>query len=106
VRALRSFRIAKTTRTRSWSSLPDFIPARLRRCVALDGPVADRNYLIREFGVRKKTETGYEEDYRLVLDGFPKTPGGVAWTASWGISPSPTSRRGRGLQGVETGRSS
>ncbi|HEX5036983.1 MAG TPA: glutathione S-transferase [bacterium] len=70
VRALTIFRILED-KDAQLELLPAFIPRRLRRCSRWMVPVGI-NYLIREFAVRKKTKTGFEEDYRLVLEDFRK----------------------------------
>jgi glutathione S-transferase len=49
--------------------LPRFIPKSLQRHSRWMVPIGI-GYIIREFGIGKKTKTGYEEDCRLILDEF------------------------------------
>lgn len=65
-RAFTVFRILKD-KDAQIEALPAFLPRRLRPWFRWMAPIGV-NYIVREFGVRRKTETGYEEDYREVLD--------------------------------------
>lgn len=68
VRALTIHRIL-SDKTAQLELLPPFIPKTLRRATRWMVPIGT-GYLIREFEVRKKTITGFEEDYRQVLNAF------------------------------------
>lgn len=67
-RAFTLFRISKDKEAQV-EALPAFLPHRLRPWFRWMAPIG-ANYIVREFNVRRKTATGYEEDYREVLDTF------------------------------------
>jgi glutathione S-transferase len=67
-RAMTVFRILKDPEAQA-EALPRFVPGRLRPWLRWIAPVGAR-YIAREFGVWKKTGTGYEEDYRQALEAF------------------------------------
>jgi len=69
-RALTIFRIRKD-KDAQLEALPSFIPQFAKPGLRWMAAVGIR-YIVNEFGVGRKTQTGYEEDYREVLEAFRK----------------------------------
>lgn len=65
-RAFTIFRILKDDEAQE-EALPGFVPKRLRPWLRWLAPIGAR-YIATEFNVWRKTATGYEEDYREVLE--------------------------------------
>jgi glutathione S-transferase len=67
-RAFTIFHILKDPEAQA-EALPRFVPKNLRTWLRWIAPIGV-NYIVREFNVRRKTATGYEEDYRQALQTF------------------------------------
>jgi glutathione S-transferase len=100
-RALTIFRILKDPEAQA-EALPRFVPRSLRHLLRWIAPIG-AHYIAREFNVGRKTVSGYEEDYREVLEDFRKRlarSGGAYLLSAFSFADIATSVALQGLEPV------